>query len=133
MENMDIVQKAENVINLLQRPNKRGDLVIDLTTNQIRKFLAAVTITANKVSIYRSKHPQNKQLSDELADEIRYLQVKLVYQASRDKGVVKKFIKEAKLLTLIKDIGNSIVKFEKFYRYVEALVAYHKYYGGKDA
>lgn len=133
MENKDIVRKAENVINLLKHPNRRGDLVITLKTNQIRKFLTAVNITANKVSIYRSKYPQNKQLSDELADEIRYLQVKLVYQANRDKGVVKKFIKEAKLLTLIKDIGNSIVKFEKFYRYVEALVAYHKYYGGKDA
>lgn len=132
MENMDIVQKAESVIKSLRHPNGK-EWVIDLTTNQIRKFLTAVTITANKVSIYRSKHPQNKQLSDELADEIRYLQVKLVYQANRDKGVVKKFIKEAKLLTLIKDIGNSIVKFEKFYRYVEALVAYHKYYGGKDA
>ena len=132
MENKDIVRKAENVINLLKHQNRRGDLVITLKTNQIRKFLTAVNITANKVSIYRSKYPQNKQLSDELADEIRYLQVKLVYQAGRDK-VVKDFIDKAKLLTLIKDIGNSIVKFEKFYRYVEALVAYHKYYGGKDA
>ena len=131
MENMDIVQKAESVIKSLRHPRGK-EMVIDLKTNQIRKFLTAVNITANKVSIYRSKYPQSKQLSDELADEIRYLQVKLVYQA-RDKGVVKKFIEEAKLLTFVKDIGNSIVKFEKFCRYVEALVAYHKYYGGKDA
>ena len=128
MENKDIVRKAENVINLLKRPNRRGDLVITLKTNQIRKFLTAVNITANKVSIYRSKYPQNKQL----ADEIRYLQVKLVYQAGRDK-VVKDFIDKAELLTLVKGIGNSIVKFEEFCRYVESLVAYHKYYGGKDA
>lgn len=132
MENKDIVRKAENVINLLKRPNRKGDLVIALKTNQIRKFLTAVNITANKVSIYRSKYPQNKQLSDELADEIRYLEVKLVYQAGRDK-VVREFIEEAKLLTMVKEIGNSIVKFEEFCRYVEALVAYHKYYGGKDA
>lgn len=132
MENKDIVRKAENVINLLKCPNRRGDLVITLKTNQIRKFLTAVNITANKVSIYRSKYPQNKQLSDELADEIRYLQVKLVYQAGRDK-VVKDFIDKAELLPMVKGIGNSIVKFEKFCRYVEALVAYHKYYGGKDA
>lgn len=94
--------------------------------------MTAVNITANKVSIYRSKYPQNKQLSDELADEIRYLQVKLVYQAGRDK-VVKDFIDKAELLPMVKEIGNSIVKFEEFCRYVEALVAYHKYYGGKDA
>ena len=86
MENKDIVRKAENVINLLKHPNRRGDLVITLKTNQIRKFLTAVNITANKVSIYRSKYPQNKQLSDELADEIRYLQVKLVYQAGIDQA-----------------------------------------------
>lgn len=132
MENRDIVQQAENVIKSLQRKDKQGKDVIYLKTNQIRKFLTAANMVANKVSIYRSKHPQEKKLSGELVDEIRYLQVKLVYQAGRDK-TAKEFIEAAGLLPMVKQIGSSIVRFEEFSRYVEALVAYHKFYGGKDA
>lgn len=132
MENRDIVQQAENVIKSLQRKNKRGEVVIYLKTNQIRKFLTAANMIANKVSIYRSKHPQEKKLSSELVDEVRYLQVKLVYQAGRDRSA-KEFIDAAGLLPMVKQIGSSIVRFEEFSRYVEALVAYHKFYGGKDA
>lgn len=132
MENRDIVQQAENVIKSLQRKDKQGKDIIYLKTNQIRKFLTAANMVANKVSIYRSKHPQEKKLSGELVDEIRYLQVKLVYQAGRDK-TAKEFIEAAGLLPMVKQIGSSIVRFEEFSRYVEALVAYHKFYGGKDA
>lgn len=132
MENRDIVQQAENVIKSLQRKDKQGKDVIYLKTNQIKKFLTAANMLANKVSIYRSKHPQEKKLSGELVDEIRYLQVKLVYQAGRDK-TAKEFIEAAGLLPMVKQIGSSIVRFEEFSRYVEALVAYHKFYGGKDA
>ena len=132
MENRDIVQQAEDVIKSLQRKNKRGEVVIYLKTNQIRKFLTAANMIANKVSIYRSKHPQEKKLSSELVDEVRYLQVKLVYQAGRDRSA-KEFIDAAGLLPMVKQIGSSIVRFEEFSRYVEALVAYHKFYGGKDA
>lgn len=132
MENRDIVQQAEEVIKSLQRKNKRGEVVIYLKTNQIRKFLTAANMIANKVSIYRSKHPQEKKLSSELVDEVRYLQVKLVYQAGRDRSA-KEFIDAAGLLPMVKQIGSSIVRFEEFSRYVEALVAYHKFYGGKDA
>lgn len=132
MENRDIVQQAEDVIKSLQRKNKRGEVVIYLKTNQIRKFLTAANMIANKVSIYRSKHPQEKKLSSELVDEVRYLQVKLVYQAGRDRSA-KEFIDAAGLLPMVKQIGSSIVRFEEFSRYVEAMVAYHKFYGGKDA
>ena len=132
MENRDIVQQAEDIIKSLRYKNKYGKIVIDLKTNQIRKFLTAANMVANKVSIYRSKHPQEKKLSSELVDEIRYLQVKLVYQAGRDKNA-KEFIEKAGLLPMVKQIGSSIVRFEEFSRYVEALVAYHKFYGGKDA
>lgn len=32
----------------------------------------------------------------------------------------------------VDEIGSSIDQYEKFAHYIEALVAYHKYYGGKD-
>ena len=65
--------------------------------------------------------------------EIKYLKVKIAYQAGRDKNkIVKNFVEKAKLFERIDKIGNSFAEYENFARYIEALVAYHKFYGGKD-
>lgn len=131
MEN--IVAEAEKVIKSLVCEDSWGNKRIKLTTGQIRKFLTAVNRTANKVEIYRSQNPQAKALPENMVGEIQYLQVQLVYQAGRERSV-KEFIDKdhANLIARIKAIGNSFEKFEEFCRYVEALVAYHKFYGGKD-
>ena len=131
MEN--IVAEAERIMKSLAYKDKNGNYRIDLTTSQIRKFLTAVNRTANKVEIYRSQNPQAKSLPEDMVGEIQYLQVQLVYQAGRERSV-KEFIDKdhANLIARIKAIGNSFEKFEEFCRYVEALVAYHKFYGGKD-
>ena len=134
-----IVDRAEDVIKKLKQ-DKYGKIA--LKTNQIRKFLTAVNILANKVAIYKAEHPGIKKLPEELIDEVQYLQVKLIYQVGREKndtkpqfqpGPVEDFVNNAGLISAVKNIGNSIAEFEKFNRYVEALVAYHKFYGGKDA
>lgn len=39
---------------------------------------------------------------------------------------------KAKLNEAIDEIGNDIKKYKDFAKYIEALVAYHKFYGGKD-
>ena len=85
----------------------------------------------NKVNRYKMQHPNDKELPAELAAQVQYLRVKMAYQAGRDKDV-KKFVEKAGLDARICDIKNSIAKYEEFARYMEALVAYHKYYGGKD-
>ena len=134
-----IVDRAEDVIKKLKQ-DKYGKIA--LKTNQIRKFLTAVNILANKVAIYKAEHPGIKKLPEELIDEVQYLQVKLIYQVGREKkdtkpqfqpGPVEDFVNNAGLISAVKNIGNSIAEFEKFNRYMEALVAYHKFYGGKDA
>ena len=133
-----IVDRAEGVIRKLKQ-DKYGKIA--LKTNQIRKFLTAVNILANKVAIYKAEHPGIKKLPEELIDEVQYLQVKLIYQVGREKkdtkpqfqpGPVEDFVNNAGLISAVKNIGNSIAEFEKFNRYMEALVAYHKFYGGKD-
>ena len=133
-----IVDRAEGVIRKLKK-DKYGKIA--LKTNQIRKFLTAVNILANKVAIYKAEHPGIKKLPEELIDEVQYLQVKLIYQVGREKkdtkpqfqpGPVEDFVNNAGLISAVKNIGNSIAEFEKFNRYMEALVAYHKFYGGKD-
>lgn len=132
------VDRAEQVIKKLiktKERRQRGIPVkvqeIDLTTSQLRKFLTTVNMINNKVSIYKAKHPGQKELSEELVGEIQYMRVKLVYQAGRERNV-KEFMETSELDKYIQQIGGSIKQFEEFSRYVEALVAYHKFYGGKD-
>ena len=131
MEN--IVDKAELAIKSIRKPNKKNHdkLVIELKTNQIRKILTAVNILKNKVDIYKIANPQAKKLDEELQMEIEFLRVNMSYQAGRD-NLVREFIEKADLLNMVKDINGDIKAFEKFCKYVEALVAFHKFYGGQD-
>ena len=38
----------------------------------------------------------------------------------------------AELIPYLKDIGTSREKLMNYFHYMEALVAYHKFYGGKE-
>ncbi len=140
----DIVAKANEY---WKRETNNGAKKPTLTTSQIRKFLTAVNSVANKVGIYKADNPTATELSDDLVAEIKYLQVPLVYQAGREiktykdkvtqrierqSGPTEKFFSETNLMRMIDDIGDSIKAFERFAKYTEALVAYHKYYGGKE-
>ena len=141
MSDVDVISQAESVIKSLLHKDKYGNDVLDLKTNQIRKFLSAVNAVSNKVSVFKAANPNEKELSANIADEIRYLQVMLVYQIGREKadhkyrnkiGPIEEFENEAGLIKTIKSIGTNIEAFENFARYMESLVAYHKYYGGRD-
>lgn len=131
MEN--IVDKAELAIKSIRKPNKKNHdkLVIELKTNQIRKILTAVNILKNKVDIYKIANPQAKKLDEELQMEIEFLRVSISYQVGREK-LVREFVEKADLLNMVKNINGDIKAFENFCRYIEALVAFHKFYGGQE-
>ncbi len=122
----DFVKKAESFVydKLTEadkyKPSERTGLI---TASQIRKFLSGVNLLQNKMN------SENDTLSSETADEIKYLKVKLAYQAGREK---KTKVLYDSLAPMIDEIGNSRKKFLEFSKYVEAIVAYHKFYGGKD-
>lgn len=126
-----VVEDAEETIKLLIYKDKNGKPKIALTTSQIRKFLTAVNVVRNKVDLWKVNNKDNNKLSADLVMEIKFLKVNLLYQAGREKNV-RDFVEKAKLATIINDIGSDLKKFTNFCKYVEALVAYHKYYGGKD-
>lgn len=135
MEN--IVDKAELAIKSIRKPNKKNHdkLVIELKTNQIRKILTAVNILKNKVDIYKIANPQAKKLDEELQMEIEFLRVNIAYQIGREKGkenLVRESVEKADLLNMVKNINGDIKAFENFCRYIEALVAFHKFYGGQE-
>lgn len=140
----DIGKEAEEVIKSLIVTKTRFDnnlhkkveyTTLKLTTSQIRKFLTAVNAITNKVNMYKAKHLDATELPDELVGEVQFLKVKAAYQAGRDNSkdkIVHKFLEASNIIQEIESIGTSIEKYEEFARYIEALVAYHKFYGGKD-
>ena len=125
--NFDVVDEAEKVIKSLDKDNWGK---IKLTTSQIRKFLTAVNIIKNKVDICVMQSGSTV-LNEDLAMEIKFLKVNILYQGGRE-NVVKDFIEKSGIVEMIAGIGSDLKRFEKFCKYVEALVAYHKFYEGKD-
>lgn len=96
----------------------------DITNTQLRLILSNSVIIKNKI-----KNTNNEELSVEIQNEIKYLLIKLIYQAGRE-AKVKKFIEDFEVANKIKQIGKSAKKFNEFYRYLEEIVAYVKYYRG---
>lgn len=121
------VDQAEKVIKALTRVNPRTKKEeLRITTSKIRNILTMTVNVLNEV-----KEQRTEELPDSIAGEISYLRVRIMYEAGRD-GDVKDFVKEAKLVEILQSVGNKKSDYLLFGRYMEALVAFHKYHGGRD-
>lgn len=122
------VDKAENAIkDLIEKSkNPRTGRVNIVTTSKIRNLLAMSADIYNQVLVYNSE-----KLDEELVGRIEYLRIRFIYECGREQKV-KEFAEKAHLLEILKEIGPSKKNYLLFNRYMEALVAFHKYYGGKD-
>ncbi len=130
----DKVDLAQSVMQKLSQPKDREGNPLMVTTSQIRRFLTAVNTVTGKVEQYQNETGKRDVLSPELTAQAKFLKVKLAYQMGRDDKAknIRKFADAADLMAAIGSIGNDAKKYEEFARYVEALVAFHKFYGGKD-
>jgi CRISPR-associated protein Csm2 len=121
----DYPAQAEMVIKELQKA--LGRRYSQFTTSKIRNILAKVSEIYNDVSL-----DQDEVLDGDIQSRIAYLKIRLVYECGREPGIIKPFVEKAKLLELLDAIGDSRQRFIDYAHYIEALVAYHRYYGGKD-
>lgn len=120
------LDKVENTIKVLKtKKNQRGKPIGLLTVSQIRNLLAMSADILNEVLEY-----PEEDLPEELLDRVSYLTVRFYYEAGRDEKV-KSFIETANLLPFLKGIQTR-KQYIRYYQYMEALVAFHKYHGGKD-
>ena len=97
-----------------------------LTTSKIRNLLSMISALYDEV-----RRARRETLSDEEQERIQYIRLHFAYEAGRDKNV-KAFVNEADIFEHISDIGDNKARFLLFCRYMEALVAYHRYHGGKE-
>ena len=97
-----------------------------VTTTQLRQLLSNSVIVKNKIS---SKILKKKdKLSDTLLNDVKYLLIKHTYQCGRE-SKVKEFDKKFEISEKLKKIKTK-KDFDDFYRYLEEIVAYVKYYIG---
>lgn len=121
------VDKAEQVIKTLRSAkDKRGKAVPQITTTKIRNLLAMTADIYNEVL-----NSATDQLDEEVAGRIEYLKIRFVYESGRE-DAVKALVEQAQILQAIAEIQGSKERFLLFSKYMEALVAYHRYYGGND-
>ena len=118
----DYVDKAQKVMDKLQSDRRFG-----LTTTKIRGLLAMT------MDIYNEIMPLTEdELSDEIKGKINYLKVHVLYEAGRNPWDVTKFVEEAQIIPCIDEIQGSRERYILFSNYMEALVAYFKFNGGRD-
>ena len=121
----DFADAAEAVVKSLQY-ERNGRLVIDITNTKIRRLFSLIIPVFNKERL-RS----DEKLMQESRQALMMARVRMAYEAGRD-GSVKDFIAKAKLMEYVKGVGDDREEFIRFAHYMEALVAWHRYYGDKD-
>lgn len=120
------VDEAERVIKGLIRTDKFGNSKLDLTTSKIRNILSMVS------ELYTdAQHSREDKLDADMVSRVQYLKMRIAYEAGRERSV-KDFVLAAGLLDYADEIGSSRQNLILFCNYMEALVAYHKFHGGRD-
>lgn len=117
----DYVDRAESVISGMQ--NQRPVI----TTSKIRNLLSLVSEIYNV-----EKLRTERELCPDSVAKVGMMRVRTAYEAGRD-AATKAFVEKARLLQYQKGIGNDREALIRFAHYMEALVAYHRFYiGGKE-
>lgn len=113
------VEEAEKVIKEVEAKS--------FTTTKLRNLLSLSSDIYNMVI-----HQNSDKLTEEIKSKIEYLRVRFIYEAGRDENGIKRLVENANLLGVLKNIKGSKKNYILFNRYLEALVAFHRYNGGKD-
>ena len=132
------VDEAERIMRSLKNSGTT------ITTSKIRSLLSLVTDIYNK---------ENTSTEDKLQPDsvvkLDLMRVRIAYEYGRDKGESKsrnkeegsgketvypmrEFITQAHLLEYLKGISTDRADLIRFAHYMEALVAFHRYLGGKE-
>lgn len=124
------VDEAERVIKCLKdKKDQKGRSVPVVTTSKLRGLLAMAADIYNEV--INQPGASGDQLSEDIRARIEYLRVRFLYEAGRESSV-KDLVNESNLIDVLKRINGSKKNYIVFNRYMEALVAFRKYYVGSN-
>ncbi len=96
------------------------------TTTQLRKIFTHINKIQNKAE-FVFRDTEGEGLPTEIANELQYLKIQIVYQMARE-SKVKGFFEKIRLTDRIDNIKTK-TEFHEFCKYMEAIIAYQKFYG----
>lgn len=128
----DYVRAAEGAIIAIKDENKPV-----ISTSKLRSLFSLFTDMFNDIT-----RSDQKTLTAEQVNALRSAKVRIYYEIGREKTdegpmdstSVGCFVKYSHLLQYLEDImdiGTSAEKLTRFYHYMEALVAFHRFYFGE--
>lgn len=117
-KNMDKLKYAEEIMKDIGYKTKR-----EITSNQMRTILSLFIHVKNDL-----EKNENEELNEEELYKIKYIKIKLIYQVARIG--CKDFLEKTYLNEMLDDVKTKS-DFYKLVDYVEALVAFQKYYVNK--
>lgn len=121
------VAKAESVIlKLSKQVNKQGKVVAMVTNSKIRNLLSMSADIYNQVLDCK-----DDKLPQELNGRIEYLRVRYIYEAGREPRV-KDLVIQGELLEIMKEIQGSKKNYILYYHYMEALLAFKRFWNKND-
>jgi CRISPR-associated protein Csm2 len=121
---VDLAEKS--IKELANQKDMKGRSIPIVTTSKIRNLLAMSADIYNEVV-----NSKDDKLSNDIIGRINYMKLRFYYEAGREKSV-KDFLEKTEVLKIIDEIKGSRKNYILFSHYLEALVAFRKFYGGND-
>lgn len=113
----DYVDEAEKIM----QDNYRK-----ITTSKLRNLLSLL------MDVYNTETLRTEEtISEESAVKLQMARIRMAYECGRDRNV-KEFVEAAHMMPWLKDIGKSREKAIRYVHYLEAIVAYHRFFGGRE-
>ena len=97
-----------------------------ITTSKLRRLFSLVMEVYNEETLRKEE-----TLSADSIAALGLMRIRFAYECGRDEKV-KRFVETVGLLSYLKGLGSSRAGFIDFARYMEALVAYHRFFGGRE-
>lgn len=122
----DFVDRAEKVMRELSQERK------NVSTSKIRNLLSLITEVYNTETLRTAE-----KLTSESISKLQMMRVRVAYECGRDNATktdtpTKTFVEKARIMQYLKGIGSKREAAIRMAHYMEALVAYHRYFGGKE-
>ena len=109
--------------------DEKGKEIPKIKTSKIRKILGMLMEVYNTENLRR-----DEQLLEESVVKIQMARIRIAYECGREQEAksFKLFVNEMHLLPWLKTVGKSREAAIRYIHYLEALVAYHRFYGGRE-
>lgn len=97
-----------------------------ITTSKLRNILSLL------MDVYNTEMLRTEDtICEDSVVRLQMARIRIAYECGRDR-TTREFVDAAHLLPWLKAIGNSRSQAIRYVHYLEAIVAYHRFFGGRE-